>query len=431
MSIISDNRPAAKKKGFYGWFALAGTVLVTVISGGAFITSFGVFLPVISDELGWSRASLSLVLSLGFLAFGLPGPLFGFLVNKLGPRRCIILGNGLSAITIATLFFANQLWQYYLLFTIGGMGNGLGGYIAAATVTNNWFIKKRTLAMGFFTSSAGFSGFIFPPMVTAIIEGYNFRVAWLFLAGLVMLASVILGGVVLVRNRPEDYGQAPDGNYSSFYTAVEKVPVNKPSDWHIMQVFKTITIWLIVAFAAADACAQGTVIAHQIAYIKDIGFDPMVAASTVSLQSIFTIAGSLAFGALSLKLNMRYLAGAAFFFQVLSLIILLTTKNLALIYVYAAFMGIGLGAVFTAIATFIGAYYPREHYAQVIGVVLPFFVVAQSLMALAVGAIYDATRHYTLAFIIIAVCSSVGLICALRARPPKQPIYVNLNALNR
>jgi MFS family permease len=417
-----------KKSGFYGWKTLAGAILVTVIGGGAFIGTFGVYLPVISDKFGWSRASISLALSLGILAFGLPGPFFGYCVNKLGPRVSIILGNSLAVIATAFIFLANKTWHYYLLYIIIGLGNGLGGYIACTTLVNNWFVKKRTLALGIFTSSAGFSGFIYPPIVTALIGGLGFRESWLALAGLVMVGVVILGGVVLIRNRPEDFGQAPDGNYANSNATTEnavQAPGNALSEWRTMQIFKINTTWLIAGFIFADALAMGTVITHQIAYIQDIGFSPMVAASTASFQSLFTIAGSLAFGALSLKLNIKYVTGTAFLLQVISLIILLTSKNLAIIYIYAVFMGLSIGAIFTAMATFVGVYYPREHFAQVIGVILAFYVVAQSIAALAVGAIFDATHQYTLAFGILGVFSAAGLILALLVRPPNQSIFNN------
>jgi MFS family permease len=422
------------KKGrvFYGWFTLVGAILVTVIAGGAFVGSFGVFLPVISNEFSWSRGAVSLTLSLGVIAFGLPGPLFGYFINRFGPRASIITGNLLAAGATAAVFLANQTWHYYLLYIIIGLGNGVGGYIAGTTLVNNWFVKKRALVMGIFTSSAGLSGFIFPPIVTALIAGVGFLKSWLVLALLVLFGASILGGFVFIRNRPEDIGQLPDGDFTTAnLTAQKAAPVHggAPPARRMAQVFKTKATWLIAAFVFADALAMGAVIGHQIAYFQDIGFSPMTAASTASFQSIFNILGSLTFGALSLRFNMRHLVGMAFFLQVGSLIILLTTKNLAMIYVYAALMGLSLGAILTAMASFTGAYYPREQYAQVIGLFLPFYVIGQSIAALGTGAIYDATQQYTLAFSILVVTSLAGLVCALLAGPPEYSLYKDQTAI--
>ena len=126
---------------FYGWIAVGGGMMVTIVSGGAFMSSFGVFLPVISADFGWSRGTVAGAIALGTVAFGLPSPFFGAMINKLGARRAIVLGNFLSAVGMAGLFLVHQVWQYYLLYIFIGATGGLGGYIACSTIGNNWFVS--------------------------------------------------------------------------------------------------------------------------------------------------------------------------------------------------------------------------------------------------------------------------------------------------
>jgi len=407
---------------FRGWFVLVGSMLITLIVGGAFVNTFGVMLPVISHEFGWSRATVSLALSLGMIAFGVPSPLYGFLNNKLGPRFSIIIGNLLAALGIAAIYLIQDIWHIYLAYIFVGIVSGLGGYIATSTVVNNWFVKKRSLVMGILTASAGVGGLVYPPMVTALIRAIGWRESWLVLAVMVVIAAVV-AGVVLIRNKPEDMGQVPDGIRADPDDASEKPALRasvEPSEWRVTQVLKGRTIWLILGFVVANALTMGTMMTHQIAYLQDIGFNPMTAATTMSLMSIFALVGSLGFGTLALKINIRYLASAGFLCQVVSIIILLTTQNLGLIFVYAVLMGISTGALFTAMPTFVGNYYPRERYTQVTSMILPFHVVAQAVAAFAVGAIYDITAEYTLAFIIIGALPLIGLVCAFSARPPKK-----------
>ena len=64
------------EKIFYGWFVVAGCVLLTFgIAGGQF--SFGVFLKPMTDDFGWSRASMSLAFAVTFMLSGLLRPLAG------------------------------------------------------------------------------------------------------------------------------------------------------------------------------------------------------------------------------------------------------------------------------------------------------------------------------------------------------------------
>jgi len=238
------------------------------------------------------------------------------------------------------------------------------------------------------------------------------------------LLSVVIGGVVLVRNRPEDMGQTPDGLPADAYTEMGVTESNttedKPALWYIKQVMKGPTAWLIGGFAAANTFTMGTMVTHQIAYLQDINFTPMTAATTLSFMSIFSILGSLAFGALAMKYKVRYLASIFFTIQLVGLVVLLMSRELGLIYVYAAFQGMSNGALTAAMPTLVGAYYPRHRYSHVMGVVLPFQVCSNAVATTVAGAIFDATGSYTPAFITAACFALAGFFFAFLARRPKQ-----------
>jgi MFS family permease len=408
--------PALKAKTpFYGWFALSGAVLITLIVGGAFINTFGVFLPVFSDEFRWTRADISLALSLGIAAFGLPSLLFSLAVNKFGARATIILGNLLAAVGLVMLYFINSLWQLYLVYIFLGMAAGFGGYISCMTIANNWFIGKRALAMSVITAAAGAGGLFFPPLTTVLIKSLGWRESFLVLAAMVTAASIISGFVI--RNRPEDKGQLPEGFVPTDPSV--KAKTASQNNWKLSDMFKSPAIYLILGFIIANAFTMGTMNTHQIAYLQDIGFSDMTAATTMSVFAVLGLIGSLSFGTLALKINMRYLATAGLVSELIGIVILLSTRNLAASYVYTALIGLGTGSIFAAMPSFLGAYYPREHYAQVTGLILPFHVIAQSIIAWVVGDIFDATGSYRIAFYILGGCVIVGMVCAFFARPPK------------
>jgi MFS family permease len=180
-----------------------------------------------------------------------------------------------------------------------------------------------------------------------------------------------------------------------------------------------LTIRLLSAFAAANAFAAGTVSTHQVAYLQDIGFEPLAAAVSISLLAAFQSLGSLTFGVLALRYHIRYLAGSAFVAQLIALMILMTTTDLAFIYFYAALFGLSTGALVAALPTFVGVYFDRGRYARVLGIVFPFQVIAQAAAAASAGAIFDATASYANAFAIAIFVSILGLISVLCARPPK------------
>ncbi|UCH02471.1 MAG: MFS transporter [Candidatus Bathyarchaeota archaeon] len=419
-----DTKPFRRGGVFYGWFALAGAMLVYFTGCGIFFYSYGVFLPTMCDELGWSRAAMAAGLSLGTLTFGLPSPLIGASIARFGPRINMVLGNLLAAIGLAGVSLVQEVWHLYFFYSLSGLGIGFGMYMASTTVVNNWFIQKRSLGMGLVIAAGGMGGFVLPPLVTWLISSIGWQMSWVVVAGIHFTIAVLMGGLILIRNRPEDLGQGPDG--LSTEPASEKEGIDNrsrvdqsPVDLLTKQEMHKPTTWLIAAINAANFFAIGAVMAHQVAYLKDLSFTPMVAAMALSLVSGMSIVGRLGFGALALRFDVRRLAIVSFAVQLIGLAILLTTANLALIYVYAVLFGISCGGLIVALPTFIGEYYERTYYAQILGTIFPLGTIAEAMGPVLAGAIHDATATYTLAFTLVTAFSLVGLVCAILVRPPK------------
>jgi len=425
MTVARNTKTFRRGGVFYGWIALAGAALIFFTGSGTFFYSYGVFLPTMCDELGWSRTAMAAGLSLGLLTFGLPGPLIGASIARFGPRANMVLGSLVAALGLAGMSLSHEVWHVYFFYGgFIGLGTGFGMYIAGATVVNNWFIRKRSLAMGLLVAVGGLGGFAFPPLVTWLIYTIGWRMSWIVLAGINFTFAVLIGGLILIRNRPEDVGQVPDG--ISIEPVREEEGIDPPSrayqspvDWETKQAIRKPTTWLITTLFAANFFAIGTVTAHQVAYLKDIGFTPIVAAMVLSLISGMSIIGRLGFGALSLRFEVRQLTIVSFVVQLIALAILLVTKNLVLIYIYAGLFGISYGALLTALPIFVGGYYGRTHYSQILGLIFSLGIVTEAVGPVLAGAIYDTTTTYAPAFIIVATFSFVGFICAILTRPPK------------
>ena len=279
--------------------------------------------------------------------------------------------------------------------------------------------------MGLVIAAGGLGGFFFPFLVTGLISSMGWQMTWLALAAIQLICAVLIGGLILVRNRPEDMGQVPDGVSTTQTNEIQEKTSHASRvyqgavDWQVWQVVRKPTTWLIAVLCAANFLAIGTVTAHQVAYLKDIGFSSMTAATTLSLVPGMSIFGRLGFGLLGTKFQVRHLAIASFVGQLVALVILLTTRSLFLIYIYAALFGISYGALVVALPTFIGVYYERAHYVQTLGLIFPLAIVAEAIGPLMAGAIYDTMGTYMPAFAIVTGFSGVGLICTILARPPE------------
>ena len=175
----------------------------------------------------------------------------------------------------------------------------------------------------------------------------------------------------------------------------------------------------IGVFMITNAFAAGTLNTHQVAHIEDLGFTPMMAAFTVSAVSIATVVGNLSFGGLATKFSIKNLVSAAFGLRLISLVILLTSNSIAMLYVYAVLFGISGALISTAAVTLVGNYYGRARFPQIMGMVAVFMYIFLAAGPAFGGAMFDATGSYTIAFVILIIFTAIGLLCALFARPPQ------------
>jgi MFS family permease len=411
---------------FRGWVVLAGAMLVLLMGSGSFFFSYSVFLPAMADDLGWGRGALGAGLSVGLLAFGLPGPIIGASIARFGPRANIILGNLLAAIGLAAMFMVTEPWQLYFFFALIGLGCGFGLFIACTTLIGDWFTYRRSLALGLAIAAGGVGGFIFPPVLAWHIEHTGWQAAWLTLAAVHLVVAVGIGGVLLIRDGPKSDGRVqgspPPAQTEPDWTGERRLKsrvYETEIDWTLKDAARTRTTWIIAALAAASFFTLGVVSSHQVAYLGDLGYSPVAAAAIFSLAMGFSIVARIVFGIGAARVELRHLAAACGATQVIAFAILLSSESLPLICVYAALFGISQGGLLMAFPTFIGAYYGRAHYAQILGLVFPVAIFAEAVGPLLAGGIFDATGDYQLVFVTLIAVSSIGLVCAVFARPPK------------
>ena len=400
-------------------------MLVYFAGTGNIFYVWGVLWPQMAVEFGWSRATFGGAFSLFMFLFGVPGPLIGASIVRFGPRANIIVGNAIAALGLAALFFTSEPWHLYLFYGVFvGLGNGFGMFAATTTIANNWFIKRRSLAMGLTVAAGGLGGLAIPPLIAMLTSITGWRDVWVVLALSHLVLAVIIGGLFLIRNKPEDLGQLPDGVAAEASENLKAAPpriYQTPVDWETGQAMRRLATWLLVIFGSANMFALNIMNVHQVVHLQDIGFSPLVAATALGLLPGMSILGRLGFGAVAQRIEPRYVAALCLALQVVAVTILLNARTLPLIYLYAVIFGITYGGLIVAGPTLLGAYYGRARYAQILGWMLPLTTAAGAIGGPLAGAIYDATNTYALAFIIVIAFSAVGMVCAFLARPPKPP----------
>jgi sugar phosphate permease len=194
----------------YGWLAVGCTLVAMALTAGT-DRSFGVVVIPLSEQFGWSRATLStVVLITGFVSsvFQL---MIGVLVDRWGPRYVLAAGVACLGVTVSLLTLATTIWQFGLAYgVLGGLGLAATRQVVAATLVGNWFLLRRGLLQGMVGSAGALGEMLVVPLNLFLERDYGWQQMYRSM-GTVLLLGVLPLIWAFVRNRPEDVGLHPYG----------------------------------------------------------------------------------------------------------------------------------------------------------------------------------------------------------------------------
>lgn len=409
---------------FFGWKALAVTAVMYFAMTGLLLYSFPVLLPSLVKAFGWSYASVSWVNSLAMIVIGAASPFAGTCVTRYGARRVIVAGGILCVLCFVCASFHTQLWQLYLAYAVlFGLGGSFCGMLAMTTIANNWFVEKRTLALGILLTAGGLGGTVFVPLIMSMINGFGWRSAYLLIAAMALGLLVILPGFLVV-NKPEDLGQIPDGIRNRDKTdrsSSGKKLHGTTVDFTAGEALKTRAFWYLTVFGTAFMIGLQGFMLHQLAFLNDMKISSAAAAAAYGLFVGVSAAGRLGMGFLGIRFPTKPLAILSMVLLILGMTMVLWAKTLPMIFLYNSLIGIGMGGTYVAIMNLMPLYFGRTHYPKIMGYAMPFITILGSMGSPLTGRIRDIAGSYIPAWEVAVVILTIGLVSLILARPPVHP----------
>ena len=362
---------------FYGWKLLAVLWLILVINMAFPSYGAGLMNTYMATELHFSRSALGFFFAL-FQWMGVLGPLVAVCVNRKGVRFTATVGCLLIAVGAFLMSsFVRSQWQVEVAFGIVvGLGVITGGMVTTQAGVGRWFEKRKALAISLLLTGPYIGGFIAPPLLNWVIvkSGGNWRAGWGLISGLGLLAAIM--AILLVKERPSDLGQFPDGESP---VMPPKVPVGTGAqikragvyrtveEWSIPEVLGSPTIWLMIFAALGFSAALTIFLGHGAAHALDLGYSAAEAAFAYSILAVASLAGTLIVAALGDRVEPRFLWAVASCAVGLSLALAMNVTSLVELYLCVFFLGAGLGTCIPCLMTLPANYFGHKSYASVLG----------------------------------------------------------------
>lgn len=397
-------------KVFYGWWIVLGAAIVLAVMGPASVAVANLFQLPVTEEFGISNSqfaiSNSLVLGVGIF-------LSPIISKKLATGNFKLIYS-IAVIVYALGYmgfgFAPNIYVFYLLSLLVGFGYTTTTIIPVSMLVNNWFVKKRGLALSLALSGLGIGGVIFSQILTPLINNVGWRQTYL-IYGVIMLVVTLPIVLFVFKPRPESM------NLKAYGT--EELNISNKGDKEQIQAQRTQAIGAKTGITPFFILLMLGAVLVGLVNNGGLGqFPPVLnslhgatqGALIISIYSAVGILGKLILG----NVNDRYGPVASTIYAsvllIVTYIVMIFAGNFVLAIIMAILFGLGnaIGTVSPPLIT--SAIYSADDFPKAYGYVQSGVQLGMTVGSLVAASIADFTGTYTVSWIFLAVAAAlVGL----------------------
>lgn len=418
---------------YYGWVVLGTAGSALFVRNAAGSLTFAVFVPLIAEDTGWSRALIGGAAALGGLLAAGASPPTGWAIDRYGAR--LVLSLSLVVIGISTMALAwlsTHIAILYGAMMVGRIMFSSPLNVGAATVVGRWFVRQRGRATGllFLSHSGGMAAF--PLAATWVSAVWGWERAWIVL-GLMVYVIALAPASLLVAQRPEDVGLLPDGDAPAadpdtagpdpagcqLQAGTEPGPAEEVN-WTTGEARRTLALWVLAIGTGFLFLLQSGTNIYQADLLRSRDIDLTLAQLSIVVNAAGTGLGSLLWGRVLEKLSVSYT------YALVALVMALASAMFTVVsaplpaYLAAGLFGVAVAGILVVPPVAYANFFGRQSLGRIRGITEPFTSLGQAIGAVASGLVFHFTGgSYTGAFAAYAVLATLTAAALLLARPPR------------
>lgn len=380
----------------YSWLRLSIALLIGTI-GSVGMWTVVVVLPTVQAEFGTPRADASLPFTFTMMGFALGNVVMGWLVDRFGIVRPIMLGAVIIALGYVAAGLSPGLWIFAAAhFLIGlGVSSMFGPLIADSS---HWFLRRRGIAVGIAASGNYLAGTVWPIATQKAMMAYGWRPTHIVIGILCVCTIVPLS--LLLRRR---------------LSAHEEAAANTRAADARADIGMSLTFLHALLSIAALLCCVAMAIpqVHIVAYCGDLGYGVARGAEMLSLMLGFGVVSRIASGFIADKIGGLPTLLVGSMMQAVAMALYFSFDGLTSLYVISILFGFFQGGIVPSYAIIVREYFPPKEAAVRVGVVIAISVFGMAFGGWVAGWIFDLTASYRAAFAVGFAANVLNLAIAV------------------
>jgi len=375
------------------------------------IYSIGPFIEPLQQAFGWSRAQITLGITVASIVAAIFCIPMGVLVDRIGPRRVGLIGVLVMSALFALLSTATgERMNWLMLWGIVALGAiWLQAPVWTSAVAAR-FETSRGLAFAITLCGASLSATIFPLLATWLIGAYGWRMAFVAMGG--MWAALVFPVLLLFFRGAND---AKNKHSTAAKISRDALPgVSFAEGLRSSALYKLLAAGGLFSFTAIAA------LVHFVPILKGVGATPLAAAGTASLIGIFSIAGRLGTGVLLDRFPGHKVGATVFLLPIImAVLLLLDGANPISQAIAAAALGLTVGSEVDVIAFLASKHFGLKNFGALYGALVMALTLGTAFGPLTAGAVFDHYGSYApfLAMTTILMAISAIALVSLGAAP--------------
>ncbi len=260
----------------------------------------------LAKSFGVTREALSIPASLFMLGVGVGSLIAGFLCDRIGAKRTLMLGSSLAGLALVSAAASDSFPVFVGMY--GGVAAlAFAGvqWVPVGVLIDQTFTKTKGIAFAAASNGTAVGVAVLGPLWVwlNVHQDWGTVFLWLGIFLLVPLTALIGFGLRIPRS-----------------TTTEPFSARAPTDWR--SVLAGSEFWFLALSFAGCGVNMAFIDVHLVPLMQDRGTNPAAVASTLTALGIFEVIGGFAVAALAVRTPFRVLLSFLYFARGLSVFML-------------------------------------------------------------------------------------------------------------